>query len=317
MKKSFKKFIDDAKSFSLGKEEKAQIRVYLESRLRLESNVDVLPKQSPKYTERVQVELSSFPTKGIRAITRDTKNRLPAVVRKTEENRYKQWLSQFRDLLERELSVGRSAVLGVFAVAVLIGGGSTYAAANALPGDVLYPIKININEKILKLAAFTHESEVALSVDLVGKRLSEAEFLAIENKLTPALAEQISLNFEKHALLAEGMIEELKQSGDTKVVNKIAEEANKLEANLRAHELLLIRLSGDNAENDAAVSRVNYGLQSKLNEATEGKAGAAFNKIEEVSKYYEQKISDVEVKLQSGASERLQAAKNIYSEGEE
>src|SRR5262245_19259786 len=39
-------------------------------------------------------------------------------------------------------------VFAVIAIIALLGGGTSFAAQGALPGDTLYPIKVNVNEKI-------------------------------------------------------------------------------------------------------------------------------------------------------------------------
>src|SRR3989338_6446139 len=40
-------------------------------------------------------------------------------------------------------------------IALLIGGGTSFAAEGAVPGDVLYPVKVNINEEIRGVVAFS------------------------------------------------------------------------------------------------------------------------------------------------------------------
>ena len=60
---------------------------------------------------------------------------------------------------------------------LLMGGGTSYAAQRALPGDILYPIKINVNEKIADLMAVTKEAKVKLNKKIIKTRLGEMDKL--------------------------------------------------------------------------------------------------------------------------------------------
>ena len=62
-------------------------------------------------------------------------------------------------------------------ILLLLGGGTSYAAQRALPGDILYPIKINVNEKIADLMAVTKEAKVKLNKKIIKTRLGEMDKL--------------------------------------------------------------------------------------------------------------------------------------------
>ena len=59
---------------------------------------------------------------------------------------------------------------------VLVGSGTAYAAAGALPGDTLYPIKINVNEKVAEALATTPQAKVEVHAKLAQKRLLDVLF---------------------------------------------------------------------------------------------------------------------------------------------
>lgn len=84
---------------------------------------------------------------------------------------------------------------------VLVIGGTSYMAEKSLPGDILYPFKVNINEPIYGSLLKTPEEKAAWNSDTFIRRIEEAEALARTGKLTESsLAEverQIDSSFTK------------------------------------------------------------------------------------------------------------------------
>ena len=67
-------------------------------------------------------------------------------------------------------------------ILLLLGGGTSYAAQQALPGDILYPIKINVSEKIADLMVFSKEAKVKLNEKIIKTRLEEMDKLILIGK---------------------------------------------------------------------------------------------------------------------------------------
>ena len=67
------------------------------------------------------------------------------------------------------------------------GGGVSYAAEGAVPGDVLYPIKVSVNEEARDLVTFSPEAKADWESRLVERRLEEAEKLVEGDALNPVL----------------------------------------------------------------------------------------------------------------------------------
>jgi len=79
------------------------------------------------------------------------------------------------------------------------GGGVSYAAEGAVPGDALYPIKVGINEEVRDIVALTPEAKADWESRLVERRLEEAEKLAeATGAIPPAAQEIIEEKLEKH-----------------------------------------------------------------------------------------------------------------------
>ncbi len=83
-------------------------------------------------------------------------------------------------------------------IAIMIGGGTSFAARDAVPGDVLYPVKIEVNENVKSALAVSSESEARLQAHLVETRLAEAEKLATEGKLTKEASTDLSSRIKSH-----------------------------------------------------------------------------------------------------------------------
>lgn len=69
---------------------------------------------------------------------------------------------------------------------LLVGGGTGVVAEKALPGDVLYPVKIHVNENIQSALAVTAQGNAEVALKQATRRLEEVEKLkAILGTTTP------------------------------------------------------------------------------------------------------------------------------------
>jgi hypothetical protein len=69
-------------------------------------------------------------------------------------------------------------------IALMVGmGGSSLAAQNALPGDLLYPVKVHVNENVRGAFALDANTKATLQLALLEERLQEAKELSASGKL--------------------------------------------------------------------------------------------------------------------------------------
>lgn len=98
----------------------------------------------------------------------------------------------------------------VFAVglsmALVAGGSVAYAAEGALPGQVLYPVKIGFNERLFEGVALSSQAKADWHLEATERRLAEMATLASEGALTEDASETIALNIETHAARTEEII---------------------------------------------------------------------------------------------------------------
>ena len=154
-----------------------------------------------------------------------------------------------------------SALVLIFAV-VVAGSGVSYAASSALPGQALYNIKVNVNEKIEGGLAFSSGTKVAIESKKVERRLEEAQALVKNNKLSTENKELLQKKIEEHIEELEEKIDDLKKDGDYALV---LETTGKLAPVLEIHKDILIEKSldesGDTEDSATLIATVEDSIQ--------------------------------------------------------
>lgn len=78
------------------------------------------------------------------------------------------------------------------AAAVLIGGGTSFAAQGSLPGDMLYPVKVHVIENVRSTLALGADAEARLQADLLEERVEEAMELKTQGRLEGELETKVN-----------------------------------------------------------------------------------------------------------------------------
>ena len=134
----------------------------------------------------------------------------------------------------------RIAMATAVIVAVVFAfGGVASASEGALPGDVLYPVKVSIAEPVIGALIVSNEARAKWETELVERRLLETETLAVQGKLDAQTDAELSERFEKHVAIARA---------------RMADEET-FEATLEVHERVLDALVDDVDEMLEAVGR--------------------------------------------------------------
>lgn len=136
----------------------------------------------------------------------------------------------------------------LIAIMLMVGGGTSYMAEGAVPGDLLYPVKIEVNENVKSVLAFSNEAEAKLQAELVAERLEEAEKLALRGELNAAVTADIQNRVKAHYLEAE------RRSGQAQMKGKYEVSAYvraSLEGTFRMYEEILADLNSRVKGNDS------------------------------------------------------------------
>jgi hypothetical protein len=228
---------------------------------------------------------------------------------------------------------------GLLIAAILaMGGGTAVAAENTVPGDLLYPVKTQINEEVRSALALGDQAKAAWDNQRAERRLQEVEKLAGENKLTTSTSAMLADKFKEFSDKASARLEKLQQNG------KLSEEqAQQLKENfevaVKAHDEVLSRLEErkqvreqlktvvDSLKAQASSTmkeRLEHewellkdNTSTTLQTVADNRKNAAQNKIAEVEKFIINNVDKVSAENKTAASEKLTAAKTTVIAGDQ
>lgn len=226
--------------------------------------------------------------------------------------------------------------MSIFLILALVlgaGGGTSFAAEQALPGDLLYTVKVDINEKVAAVFSFNAEAKAQLEARLAERRLEEASKLALENKLDANAQSELSARFTAHSQATKSKIKNLESSGDIRGAANVSSE---FEASLRAHQAILARLnattsddarelSDDLSDAISSTTQLRVDLEDKISvgenspevkTAAEGRLGAAVNIIASARNYLQNKKSQLSASSTAQAEGELTVADQLVVDGQ-
>ncbi len=125
-------------------------------------------------------------------------------------------------------------LFATFLLVALLGGGTSFAAQGALPGDALYPVKVGINEEVRASLTFGAQAKAEWETERLSRRLEEKAALAARpTEPSSKAAAQLEELFLKHAERIGTRLAELESAGKA---DAAAEIAVKVEASLVAYQ---------------------------------------------------------------------------------
>lgn len=118
--------------------------------------------------------------------------------------RYLTTLFRSRTIRFHTMLVGTVALMFVTAVPLI--------AEHALPGDVLYPVKVRFNEEIRSQLLSSPYEKIQWETERVERRIAEARLLVQEGKLTEEKKHTIEETVRSHATAFQDQLAELRES---------------------------------------------------------------------------------------------------------
>ena len=197
-----------------------------------------------------------------------------------------------------KLNAASLAVLLV--IFILAGGGVAMAAEKSLPGDLLYPIKIHINESAKSLTAVSPEAKGKFEVEKLEQRLQEAEILSNRGELNPESRAILEKRLDVEINNAKSRISNLEADSKIEAATDIS---SRLEISLQAHEKVLTFISGESAKNEEI---------KPLIEKIRGQAKEASERRVESEKKISSRAKEVAASQLKEASTRLEELKNTF-----
>ncbi len=124
------------------------------------------------------------------------------------------------------------AIALCLSLVIFSAGSVVYAANDALPGETLYTIKVDVNEEFSS-AFLSREKKARFEIERAARRIQEATELALQNRLTSKTARMIETRIEKHAQTISELAANISAEGDVKAS---ADIYTKFQATLAANE---------------------------------------------------------------------------------
>lgn len=201
---------------------------------------------------------------------------------------------------------GPRIIAGAFVGVVVLGTsiGISRAAEFALPGTLLYPVKIHINEPVRLLANQTPEARAQVQLLIVERRLEEAEQLAVLGKLENIASASLETRMQQATGNVYATIETFAANDDLTAASRIS---TRLSTTLRAHQEIIISLSA-NAKSNTTTPRTISIVTTIENETITG---------DEVSSGLDKSLSDKKsARQQATATQRKLEAQQAVTRAE-
>lgn len=132
-----------------------------------------------------------------------------------------------------------------------------FASQSSLPGDILYPLKIGVVEKVEDIFTFRSEEKARIAVKHAIARAAEAERLIAQGKIDAARVAALNTQIAYNAKIAQEKIDQLKIQGKIDAAIKISSD---YESKLAEHNRNIKNMeqnAADDAKEKLAVIRQN------------------------------------------------------------
>ena len=153
-----------------------------------------------------------------------------------------------------------------------VGVGTSYAAEGALPGDALYPVKINLNEPVLGALATSNQAKADWNAARAVRRLEEAESLAAEGRLTADVQSDLETQFDRTSKdFDENVLALANASGSPAAV---AASLSNLAGSLEKHEGKLAQVADATPQSKNALASIQERVRARRERADRVRAVA-------------------------------------------
>ena len=229
----------------------------------------------------------------------------------------------------------RHSIPAFVAVLVIVGGGTAAAAEGALPGDILYPIKVHVNEEMRATLATTPKAKADWAVGRAERRLEEAATLALSGELNEVTRAEIETNLDAHVKSAGESRQQLEDENDMPDARdvkakigaiKVARE-NILQGVRTVRAIARAETTTDPAntammmsarfEVKAIAEDVGRKEDDELETVTRGHRTAAKARIEATKKFLDRSPTQLGTTTREKVRERLDAAREAFSSGDD
>lgn len=209
-------------------------------------------------------------------------------------------------------TLSKTLVIALILTIVVGGSGVTYASNSALPGDKLYQVKVNVNEKIEEKLALSSNAKIQVQSAHVERRLNEAITLVQNQNFSPEKKEIVKTNLERNVKSVTQSIESLKEEGK---IERALEITSNISPILETHREILTRKT-EQKDTDTQVSQ-NTEIESEI--STSSVDGlietieTAIKQIEDIEETVIERILDNQESLENLTSRNKEEVNQIIN----
>ncbi|MEQ1849778.1 MAG: hypothetical protein ABL890_04270 [Candidatus Peribacteraceae bacterium] len=91
-----------------------------------------------------------------------------------------------------------SSMVSALLIVSILSGGVTFAAENTVPGDILYPVKIHVNERLMHTMARTEDDKAMVETKRAARRIAEAETLVKRHTFSEEKQDMLASAVDSH-----------------------------------------------------------------------------------------------------------------------
>ena len=199
----------------------------------------------------------------------------------------------------------------IVALIIALSGGTAAAASTSLPGDALYPVKVNVSEKVASAFRFSDEGKAEFKLRLAERRLEEAEKLAVEGKLDANIVSNIETHFDSQEQRMQEIIKRLEANGKVEAATRLS---SNLEAMLNAHDEIIAKLNAKiEAGEELVAPEVVGGLHTLVKDRLEISKGL---RAGQEAKFKSEFKAEAAANVKAMAQHKIDLANSFIAEAE-
>ncbi|MBI3634200.1 MAG: hypothetical protein HY228_01110 [Candidatus Yonathbacteria bacterium] len=195
---------------------------------------------------------------------------------------------------------------------LLMGGSASFAAESTIPGDILFPVKVHINEKVRGVVAVTPQAKAEWELHLVERRLDEIEKLATRGTASSDAKYIAQSNLEKYTARVKERISNFENEDDDEDALLTTDKLTKI---LRAHEAILATIDADSVARGGALQNAPFATttigvvdatstEGTINKEDFSSLKEVLKTLHEVREYSEKKNKEIDHKRSSKREEK-------------
>lgn len=155
----------------------------------------------------------------------------------------------------------------VMAMFFFVIGGISLSAEEAVPGDSLYAVKVNVNERFMRIASLNNDVLVAQNQSrITSRRIAELEELAARGTLDSQVSQRLTTAISQHTQSAR---EHIKAASDAGEVSTALSLETELVSTLNTHGDILEKLG---VRDDGSHATTTFAAASELRNLAQDKA---------------------------------------------